>query len=300
MIFRDCGIFYANSVEKVVERVRRCLYIELKKNPYNFETAEEATENAQKESPIVSPVFLVIEGRCYVGITSNPVQSLTAHGINIFASNTYFCIDIAKEDALQCKEAVIALDGFEAVNDPANDHTETPFQQLYLYIYKISDKTNEVPETSSLVPIERLPEGENIVRFVMRNGSAEARIITEMGEKERNDLIAEINAGVSSQQLAEVWIRHRECSMLSVLFGDGCCIINYDAGTSQNGSYQNYRSGVTSRKKVPLYSGDYPEYMLCRDVQVLETILRYFLPKGKKPGKRENIKWVNMKYDGWD
>ena len=292
MIFRDCGIYYANSVEKVVEHVRRYLNIELIKSPYNCEIV--------KEGHVVSPVFLVIEGRCYVGITSNPVQSLTAHGINIFASNSYFCTDILKEDALRCKEAVIALDGFEAVSDPANDHTETPFPQLYLYIYKISDKTNEAPDTSALVPAERLPEGENIVRFVMRSGNAETRVITEMGETERNDLIAEINAGISSQQLAEVWIRHKALSMLSVLFGDGCCIINYDAGTSQCGGYQSYRSGSASRKKVPLYSGEYPEYMLCRDVQVLEAILRYYLPKGKKPGKRQNIKWVNMKYDGWD
>ena len=61
--------------------------------------------------------------------------------------------------------------------------------------------------------------------------------------------------------------------------------------------YQSYRSGSTSRKKVQLYSGEYPEYMICRDMQALEEILRYFLLKGKKPGKRQNVKWVNMKYE---
>ena len=45
------------------------------------------------------------------------------------------------------------------------------------------------------------------------------------------------------------------------------------------------------------YFGEYPEYMICRDMQALEEILRYFLLKGKKPGKRQNVKWVNMKYD---
>jgi len=35
-------------------------------------------------------------------------------------------------------------------------------------------------------------------------------------------------------------------------------------------------------------------------MQVLEIILQYFLLKGKKPGKRQNIKWGNRKYDGWD
>ena len=43
------------------------------------------------------------------------------------------------------------------------------------------------------------------------------------------------------------------------------------------------------------YSGEYPEHMIFRDMQALEEILRYFLLKGKKPGKRQNVKWVNMK-----
>jgi hypothetical protein len=296
MIFRDCGNYYGHSVEKVVSYVRRQLSIELEKNRYEYQTAE-VVQNAK---PITSPVILVIEGQCYVGITSNPVQSLTAHGINIFASNTYFCTDIQKEDAQRCKEAVTELEGYEAVCDPENDRSDTPYPQLYLYIYKISDNTNEKPEISNLTPIEDLPEGRNIVRFVMRNGSADVRILPEINEKLCNDLITEIREGISSQQLVEVWIRHRELNMISVLFGDGCCIINYDAGTSQMGGYQSYRSGATSRRKVQLYSSEYPEYMLCRDIQVLEVILQYFLLKGKKPGKRQNIKWVNMKYDGWD
>lgn len=295
MIFRDCGNYYENSVEKVVSYVQRCLSIEIEKERCKYQTAE----IVHKAKPITSPVILVIEGKCYVGITSNPIQSLTAHGINIFSSNTYYCTDIRKEDAQRCKEAVTELEGYEAVCIPENDHLDTPFPQLYLYIYKISDKTNEQPEINNYTPIEKLPEGKNIVRFVMRNGRADVRILPEINEKICNDLITEIKEDISSQQLAEVWIRHKELNMISVLFGDGCCIINYDSGTSQMGVYQSYRSGVTLRKKVQLYSGEYPEYMLCRDMRVLETILQYFLLKGKKPGKRQNIKWVNMKYDGW-
>ena len=62
---------------------------------------------------------------------------------------------------------------YEAVCYPENDIIETPYPQLYLYIYKITDKTNEKPQINNFTPIERLPEGKNIVRFVMRNGHAE-------------------------------------------------------------------------------------------------------------------------------
>ena len=56
---------------------------------------------------------------------------------------------------------------YEAVCYPENDIIETPYPQLYLYIYKITDKTNEKPQINNFTPIERLPEGKNIVRFVM-------------------------------------------------------------------------------------------------------------------------------------
>ena len=95
-------------------------------------------------------------------------------------------------------------------------------------------------------------------------------------------------------------IRHRARDILSAEFGEGCCIISHDSRTSQCGGYQSYRSGETARKKVQLYTGEYPEYMLCRDMNVLNTIVSYYLVKGKKPGKRQNIKWVNMKYPGWE
>lgn len=118
-----------------------------------------------------------------------------------------------------------------------------------------------------------------------------------MNETVCDDLLTEIRTGISAHQFAELRIRHRDFNQIIVQFGDDCCIISYDAGTSQCGGYQSYRSGSTLRKKVKLYSGEYPDYMICHDMQVLEEILHYFLLKGKKPGKRQNVKWVNMKYD---
>lgn len=297
MGFMRRGNYEKNTIEIVVDHVRHTIRSEMEHLRFEGKTAEESAKLAQIILASTAKQELILEGRCFVGITANPMQSLSAHGINIFASNTFFCIDIPKDDAKSCKEAVRELEGYEPVSEMETDCYETPFSQLYLYIYKITDQTNEKPYIKEIVPLQYLPEREITIRTEKRDGTANARFAVEMNETVCDDLLTEIRTGISAHQFAELRIRHRDFNQIIVQFGDDCCIISYDAGTSQCGGYQSYRSGSTSRKKVKLYSGEYPDYMICHDMQVLEEILHYFLLKGKKPGKRQNVKWVNMKYD---
>ena len=297
MGFMRRGNYEKNTIEIVVDHVRHTIRSEMEHLRFEGKTAEESAKLAQIILASTAKQELILEGRCFVGITANPMQSLSAHGINIFASNTFFCIDIPKDDAKSCKEAVMELEGYEPVSEMETDCYETPFSQLYLYIYKITDQTNEKPYIKEIVPLQYLPEREITIRTEKRDGTANARFAVEMDETVCDDLLTEIRTGISAHQFAELRIRHRDFNQIIVQFGDDCCIISYDAGTSQCGGYQSYRSGSTSRKKVKLYSGEYPDYMICHDMQVLEEILHYFLLKGKKPGKRQNVKWVNMKYD---
>ena len=297
MGFMRRGNYEKNTIEIVVDHVRHTIRSEMEHLRFEGKTAEESAKLAQIILASTAKQELILEGRCFVGITANPMQSLSAHGINIFASNTFFCIDIPKDDAKSCKEAVMELEGYEPVSEMETDCYETPFSQLYLYIYKITDQTNEKPYIKEIVPLQYLPEREITIRTEKRDGTANARFAVEMNETVCDDLLTEIRTGISAHQFAELRIRHRDFNQIIVQFGDDCCIISYDAGTSQCGGYQSYRSGSTSRKKVKLYSGEYPDYMICHDMQVLEEILHYFLLKGKKPGKHQNVKWVNMKYD---
>ena len=297
MGFMRRGNYEKNTIEIVVDHVRHTIRSEMEHLRFEGKTAEESAKLAQIILASTAKQELILEGRCFVGITANPMQSLSAHGINIFASNTFFCIDIPKDDAKSCKEAVMELEGYEPVSETETDCYETPFSQLYLYIYKITEQTNEKPYIKEMVPLKSLPEREITIRTEKRDGTANARFAVEMNETVCDDLLTEIRTGISAHQFAELRIRHRDFNQIIVQFGDDCCIISYDAGTSQCGGYQSYRSGSTSRKKVKLCSGEYPDYMICHDMQVLEEILRYFLLKGKKPGKRQNVKWVNMKYD---
>jgi len=295
MGFERRGNYAANTVSMVINHVSSNIRQKIESTQFEGHTAEESAALSRSFLQLAAKRNLILEGRCYIGVTSDPVKSLHAHGIDTFAENTFFCMDIPKELAAECKAEVMALDGFEAVSDPANDRTETPYPNLFIYIYKLSDKTNEHPELDGLTPQQSMPEESIIIRLGLRDGSRQVRYYSEMNADICDGILTEVFRLFSEHHLADLNIRHRERNLLSAEFGEDCCIINYDPRTSQCGGYQSYRSGETARRKVQLYTGEYPEYMLCRDTEVLKTILNYFLLKGKKPGKRQNVKWVNMK-----
>lgn len=239
---------------------------------------------------------LVIEGKCYVGLTANFVQSLAAHGIDHHEETGFFCMKLPADRAEECRRAVMATGGFEPVTDPANDFTAVPSgSPMYIYIYKISPDTCEKIDVSGFTPLKQLPGRPIAAVMTFTDGTVRKQYYDSFTEADCEGLMGEIREQADSGQLMELKVTHRMFNFIYALFGEGCCIINYDSGTSQDGGYQSYRSGERSRKPVKLYKGEYPEYMLCRDMRVLEDILRYFILKGKKPGKRQNVKWVAMK-----
>ncbi len=296
------GNYSENSVEGVVGSANNLIKSKIENTVYVDTPAEKSMAFNQLLLGLASKTDLIIEGKCYVGVTANPVQSLTAHGIDIHSGGSFFCMDIPSALAEQCKRELTALEGYEAVTDSDNDFWNDTYPQMYVYIYKISENTNEKIDTSGFAPLKKMPGIPIVVRLVYTDGSEDKRYYdNELTQKDCDDIIGFINVCINENRLMELEVIHRMFNRIYAEFGKGCCVINYDSGTSQEGGYQSYRSGERSRKKVKLYKNEYPEYMLCRDLGVagvagvFENILAYFLMKGKKPGKRQNVKWVNMK-----
>lgn len=289
------GNYEHNTIEEIVDIVKHNIRSELENMKINGKTAEESKAFAQQLIHLMSRSELIIEDKCYIGITANPIQSLTAHGIDVYAENTFTCIDIPSADASECRNEIIKLDGFEPYTDESNDYIDDTFEQLYIYIYKISNKTNEKIDNAGFTPLKQLPQKPIIIKITYINGSSDTKYYEELSHRECDRIIDEINSQINKNNLTELIIVHRELNRIYAEFGNECCIINYDNGTSQSGGYQSFRSEEKSRKKVQLFINEYPEYMLCRDFNVFEGIIRYFLTKGKKPAKRQNVKWVNVK-----
>lgn len=131
---------------------------------------------------------------------------------------------------------------------------------------------------------------------VSRNGK---KVSTDYGEgfdkAACNKLVENIRQKFLDSQMKSLMIVHQSGIAMWFEFGDGCCTISYSSGTSQEGYIQSYRSGSRTRKLIPFFEGAYPEYMVCKNVDEFTAILQYFLEKDRKPGKRQNVKWVVTK-----
>lgn len=235
-------------------------------------------------------------GTWYVGITANPVMSLKAHGIDIYKGGFGFdCWDIPFKDAETCKEAILGMEGYKLVTDRESDYVDDTYPNMYVYLYSVRWMTRQRIDPSGFTPLKKMPSPPIVVKYIDRNEKETlVRFDDSFDRAACERLLEDIRIRYMEGQLHGLVVRHRSMQYMELQFGEGCAVISYDSNTSQAGAFQSYRNGSASRKKVKLFTGEYPEYMVCTDADVLAGILRYFLEKGRKPGKRQNVKWVMM------
>ena len=252
---------------------------------YAFNTIEMIVDRASK------PKFR--NDTWYVGLTANPVASLTAHGFDIYWRDSFDCWDIPAENGKACKEAILALKNCHFITEPESDYIDYTYPNLYIYLCPHIPGTDWHIDTSTFTPLKNMPGLPIVVKYIDRQ---ERETIVRFGDDfSKQDLerfLTELREKVMAKELNGLVVKSREVSFIEFQFGESCCIISYDSAMSQSGCFQSYRSGETSRKPVQLFTGEYPAYMICSDWEVVTNILRYFMTKSKKPGKRQGIKWV--------
>lgn len=236
----------------------------------------------------------------YVGITANSVRSLKAHGIDTDnqRSAEFDVWDIPFENARECKEALLSMEGYDFISDDESDFIDDTYPNLFIYLYKVEGIYHTVQhiDVSDFKPVKALPKNHIIVTEVSRDDEKTVTRYDDEFDKDACDkLIAEIRQKFIDNKMKYLNIVHRSTIEMWFEFGEGCCTISYDGHTSQEGYIQSYRNGSRSRKQVQFFDGTRPEYMVCRDADVFTAILRYFLEKDRKPGKRQNVKWVVVK-----
>ena len=220
---------------------------------YAFNTVEMIVDWASK------PKFRTDEW--YVGVTANPVASLTAHGFDIYWRDSFDCWDIPAENAMACKEAILALRNCRFITDPESDYIDDTYPILYIYLYPLTLKSVQHIDPSGFAPLAHIPNPPIVLKYI---------------DRQDKETIVRYGDDFTKQDLEQLLD---------------------DTATSQSGCFQSYRSGSTSRKPVELFTGEYPAYMVCSDMAAFMGILRYFLTKYTKPGKRQNVKWVVLRED---
>lgn len=259
---------------------------------YEYNTVEGIVEH------ITGGMGYVAQGTWFVGVTANAVQSLNAHRIDTEdqQARNFVCWDIPFASAKACKEALLALEGYRFISDDESDFLDDTYPNSFIYLYQVREQhTVQHIDVSGFRPVKALPGRPVIVT----EGSCDGReTVTRYGDDFDRaacaGLVEQIRRKFLAGQLRSLKIVHRSIAEMRFVFGEGCCVISYDAQTSQAGYVQSYRNGSRSRKQVPFFEGSYPEYMVCRDVDEFTAILQYFLEKDRKPGKRQNVKWVTV------
>lgn len=234
----------------------------------------------------------------YAGVTANVVQSLTAHGFTreeIYGrSRDFHCWDIPKENALQCKNAVVLQ--YNMLIDENSDFLSEKYPNLFIYFFAAAQNRTIHIDVSSFTPVKSLPDEPIFVTEKFRNGETKREIydgsLTADGFEK---MLEHFRSVFLNGTLNTLVIQHRNTEEMWFNFGEGCCRISYDAHTSQEGGYASWRNGSKARKPVKFFEGEYPAYMVCTDVEQYTAALSYFLEKGRKPGKRQNVQWAWVK-----
>ena len=238
-------------------------------------------------------------GTWFVGVTANAVSSLKAHQIDTDdqMSSSFACWDIPFESAKACKQALLALEGFDFISDDESDFIDHTYPNSFIYLYGvINGRTIQHIDVSGFKPVKALPEKPIIVTEVSRDGKETiTRIGDEFDKAACAELVEQIKQKFLDGRMRSLKIVHRSITEMWFEFGEGCCTISYDSHASQEGYIQSYRSESRSRRLIQFFEGAYPEYMVCKDIDKLISILQYFLEKDRKPGKRQNVKWVVIK-----
>ncbi len=242
-------------------------------------------------------------GSWFIGVTANLIQSLTAHGFDkktIYGgSSELFCWDMAANTAIECKRAaVLRFPVFSTDGD--SDFIDRTYPLLYVYTFRIpEDGSIELHiDTSGFSPVSSLPPKPVIITRLSRDDT----VSTEIYENEFDSeiiwrIVLRITDDFRAEQMKYLKVTHRSGCFLWFAFGKNCCTIGYDANTSRKGSYQSYRNGCRVRRSVRFFEGEYPTYMVCLREEDFIRILRFFLENDRKPGKRQDVKWMWDSYD---
>ncbi len=92
----------------------------------------------------------------------------------MYSDNSFFCMDIPSEDAAECRKAIAETGGFEPYFDENSDYINNTYGQLYIYIYKISDKTTEKIDVKGFTPLKQIPDRPIRLQMTFTDGNTQS------------------------------------------------------------------------------------------------------------------------------
>lgn len=232
--------------------------------------------------------LVTLEGTWYTGISSNPVQSLEAHGVNLENITQFVVSVVPVKYAAGLKKKILALTEFVHVSEEISDYVAKEQTHTYLYSFKITPEMVLKIDTAGFSPLKYLPSKPLKIHVIDEMG-VEQDFEIDCQKQDTYPLVAG-NMVEALETLKQINVRHKWGHLLQVMVEEGCFVVLFDPRTSQSGYVQIFMSGESDEKVV--FCGEkYKRKYLCEDKAMLNIILLAFFEKGEKPRK---TKWESI------
>lgn len=212
----------------------------------------------------------------YTGVSSNPILSLAAHGVDTAQFDRFVCWVIPVKFARELKAAALALDQFQQVSDDASDYIAE--EQPYTYFYSFLTEKGSVLsiDTAGFTPLKYIPGRPAQVFAWMPDGSRTSQNIETKDRDGYPEILTDLLAKAEAGEITRLLLRCQQATIMQCDFEDGRFDLYFDARTSQSGYVYRYL----------------PEEGKAGDWQALYDILLYFLRFYKKP---RGTKWKYLR-----
>lgn len=208
----------------------------------------------------------------YTGISSNPLLSLAAHGVDPGQSNQFVCWVIPVKYARELKAEALALEQFQHVTDGASDYIAEEQPYTYLYNFQVAEATVLSIDTAGFTPLKYIPSRPAQLFAWHPDGSRFSQNIGTKGRDSYPDILQDLLTKARAGEFTRLLLRCQGATIMQCDSREGGYDLYFDARTSQSGYVHRYL----------------PEEGREGDWAALYDILLYFLQFYKKP---RGTKW---------
>ncbi len=212
----------------------------------------------------------------YTGISSNPILSLAAHGVDTAQFDRFVCWVIPVKFSRELKAAALALEQFQHAFDDASDYVAGELPYTYLYNFLVEKGSALSIDPAGFTPLRYIPGRPAQVFAWGPDGSRTAQNIETKDRDDYPEILAGLLEKARAGEVTRLLLRCQQATIMQCDFKEGHFDLYFDARTSQSGYVYRYL----------------PEEDKTEDWQALYDILLYFMRFYKKP---RGTKWKYLR-----
>lgn len=191
--------------------------------------------------PLARELLMFHGNLWFTGVSSNPLLSLAAHGVDMKSYRKYLCWVIPTQYAAELKAEALTLDFFRHLSEDASDYIAPEQPYTYLYNYLVEEGTTPVIDTTGFTPLRYIPARPAQIFCWDREGRRTSMHIDTQDRDSYPEVLTGLLEKARAGKLALLLLRSPESKILQCDFReDGGYDIYFDNRTSQSGYVHRY------------------------------------------------------------